>query len=245
MNDFVKTKDQRELARFGLASNRTFKKIIISEEIKSVCPEFAGAMVYATVKNTEYDDSLWRKIESLGEELRASLDTESLKLMPPIQATRHIYRLCGKDPSRYRPAAEALIRRMLQGKELYQRDTLVDLVNLGSMAYGYSIGGFDADKIVGETLTLGIGRHDEPYEGIGRGMINIEGLPVYRDAVGGVGTPTSDNERTKMSIDTRHILVLVNGYDGDKMNTLRCAEYIAGLLRLHADGKDITVCNYD
>ena len=65
--------------------------IIVSEEIKSVCPEFAGAMVYATVKNTEYDDGLWRKIESLGEELRASLDTESLKLMPPIQATRHIY----------------------------------------------------------------------------------------------------------------------------------------------------------
>ena len=42
-------------------------KIIVSEEIKSVCPEFAGAMVYATVKNTEYDDGLWRKIESLGE----------------------------------------------------------------------------------------------------------------------------------------------------------------------------------
>ena len=60
-----------------------------------------------------------------------------------------------------------------------------------------------------------------------------------------ISPPSQHNELTKMSIDTRHILVLVNGYDGDKMNTLRCAEYIAGLLRLHADGKDITVCNYD
>ena len=43
--------------------------------------------------------------------------------------------------------------RMLQGKELYQRDTLVDLVNLASIAYGYSIGVFDADKFEGDTLT--------------------------------------------------------------------------------------------
>ncbi len=62
---------------------------------------------------------------------------------------------------------------MLQGKELYQRDTLVDLVNLASIAYGYSIGGFDADTFEGDTLTLGVGKANEPYEGIGRGMINI------------------------------------------------------------------------
>jgi DNA/RNA-binding domain of Phe-tRNA-synthetase-like protein len=124
-----------------------------------------------------------------------------------------------------------LIRRILQGKELYQRDTLVDLVNLASIAFGYSIGGFDADKFVGDTLTLGIGREGEPYEGIGRGVINIHGLPVYRDAHGGVGTPTSDNERTKMTIDTTHLLVLINGYDGNEQRVRENAEYIQTLLR--------------
>ena len=67
-----------------------------------------------------------------------------------------------------------------------------------------------ADKFKGDTLTLGIGREGEPYEGIGRGMINIHGLPVYRDQEGGVGTPTSDNERTKMTLGTTHLLVLIN-----------------------------------
>jgi DNA/RNA-binding domain of Phe-tRNA-synthetase-like protein len=43
---------------------------------------------------------------------------------------------------------------------------MVDLVNLASIAYGYSIGVFDADKIQGETVTLGIGKFGEPYEGI-------------------------------------------------------------------------------
>jgi DNA/RNA-binding domain of Phe-tRNA-synthetase-like protein len=127
---------------------------------------------------------------------------------------------------------------MLQGKELYQIDTLVDLINLASIAYGYSIGGFDADKFVGDTLTLGVGKEGEPYEGIGRGMINIHGLPVYRDAEGGVGTPTSDHERTKITISTHHLVVLINGYDGQEDRVADNARFIQELLRkyAHSDG---------
>lgn len=206
-------------------------KVIVSQEIKSVCPEFVGACVEAEVVNTPYSEELWKEIEALGNKFREELTTESLKGMTSIAATRRVYKACGKDPSRYRPASEALIRRVLQGKELYQRDTLVDLINLASIAFGYSIGGFDADKFVGDTLTLGIGREGEPYEGIGRGLINIHGLPVYRDAQGGVGTPTSDNERTKMMLETTHLLVLINGYDGDERRVCQNAEYIQELLR--------------
>ena len=119
----------------------------------------------------------------------------------------------------------------MQGKELYQIDTLVDLINLASIAFGYSIGGFDADKFEGDTLTLGVGREGEPYEGIHRGLINIAGLPVYRDAKGGVGTPTSDNERTKITLDTTHLVVLINGYDGDEDRVRANAEFIQDLLR--------------
>lgn len=206
-------------------------KVIVSQEIESVCPEFVGGCVEAQVVNTPYNHELWQEIEALGDKYHAELDTESLKEMTSIAATRRVYKACGKDPSRYRPASEALIRRVLQGKELYQRDTLVDLVNLASIAFGYSIGGFDADKFIGDTLTLGVGREGEPYEGIGRGMINIHGLPVYRDAEGGVGTPTSDHERTKMTIDTRHLVVLINGYDGNEKRVRENAEFIRTLLR--------------
>lgn len=205
--------------------------IIVSEEIETVCPNFVGACVEANVQNSPYCQELWDEINALGEKYKDTLTTESLKEMSGIAATRKVYRACGKDPSRYRPASEALIRRMLQGKQLYQRDTLVDLVNLASIVFGYSIGGFDADKFEGETLTLGIGKAGEPYEGIGRGNINIEGLPVYRDRLGGVGTPTSDNERTKMMSDTSHLVVLINGYDGNEQQVRANAEYIQSLLK--------------
>jgi len=209
-------------------------KVIVSSEIEQVCPSFVGACVEAMVVNTPYSEALWEEIRLLGELYRQELTTETLKEMTSIAATRKVYKACGKDPSRYRPASEALIRRVLQGKELYQRDTLVDLVNLASIAFGYSIGGFDADRFIGDTLTLGVGRENEPYEGIGRGMINIQGLPVYRDAAGGVGTPTSDHERTKMTLDTTHLVVLINGYDGNEQRVRENAEYIQKLLRQYA-----------
>jgi DNA/RNA-binding domain of Phe-tRNA-synthetase-like protein len=206
-------------------------KVIVSQEIEQVCPEFVGACVDAMVVNSPYCEALWKEIEVFCNRFRNELTTESLKEITSIAATRRVYKACGKDPSRYRPASEALIRRVLQGKALYQLNTLVDLVNLASIAYGYSIGGFDADKFEGDTLTLGIGREGEPYEGIGRGMLNIQGLPVYRDAKGGVGTPTSDNERTKISAETSHLVVLINGYDGNEQHVMENAEYIRHLLR--------------
>lgn len=218
--------------------------IIVSQEIESVCPGFVGACVEAQVVNSPYSEGLWEEIHQLIERFRNELTTESLKERPSIAATRRVYKACGKDPSRYRPASEALIRRVLQGKELYQIDTLVDLVNLASIAYGYSIGGFDANCFVGDTLTLGVGREGEPYEGIGRGMLNIAGLPVYRDRQGGVGTPTSDNERTKMTLATRHLVVLINGYDGNEEQVLANARFIQQLLRRYADSDGGTVMVY-
>lgn len=216
-------------------------KVLVSEEIESVCPSFVGAAVSAEVVNTKYNEDLWKEIEEWGTKYRSGYTTETIKHISGIEATRRVYRACGKDPSRYRPASEALIRRMLQGKALYQIDTLVDLVNLASIAYGYSIGGFDADKFVGDTLTLGVGREGEPYEGIGRGMLNIAGLPVYRDAAGGVGTPTSDNERTKMEMSTKNVLVLINGYDGNEDNVKANAEFLVRLFEKYAQGKN---CSY-
>ena len=218
-------------------------KIVVSREIESVCPTFVGAAVEAQVTNSFYCEALWDEIHALEDKYRQELTTESLKQLPGIAATRSVYKACGKDPSRYRPASEQLIRRILQGKELYQIDTLVDLVNLASIAFGYSIGGFDADKFVGDTLTLGVGREGEPYEGIGRGPINIAGLPVYRDAEGGVGTPTSDHERTKMTLSTTHLVVLINGYDGNEERVIANAKFIQKLLRKYcqSDGGSVTV----
>ncbi len=214
--------------------------IKVSQEIKVACPVFAGAAVYAAVKNTAHNEGLWKEIDAFTEHLTTTTKMEDIKLQPVIAATREAYKRCGKDPGRYRPSSEALRRRLMRGISLYQIDTLVDLINLVSLRTGHSIGGFDADKIQGSRLELGIGKAGEPFEGIGRGVLNIEGLPVYRDSVGGIGTPTSDNERTKMDIGTTHILAIVNGYNGTE-GLKEAAEMIQNLLKVyaHSDGGEI------
>ena len=218
--------------------------ITVAEELKERWPQYRGVAVYAEVTNTPYSDGLWAEIADFTEELRSSETTDSIKQQTAIVATREAYRACGKDPSRYRPSAEALRRRLLRGLELYQIDTLVDLINLVSLRTGFSIGGFDADKFEGDTLTLGIGKAGEPYEGIGRGALNIEGMPVYRDAIGGVGTPTSDNERTKLGLETTSLLTIINGYSG-KEGLREAADYMVELIKEFASAENVELIEFE
>lgn len=189
-------------------------QVSISEEIAKAWPELHVAVVACDVKNTVTDEQLWKEITEMEHAVRASGKLEEINKFLPIQATRQAYKRLGKDPNRYRPSAEALRRRIFRGLPLYKIDTLVDIINLLSIQSGYSIGGFDADKIEGD-LVLGVGREGEVYHGIGRGELNIAGLPVYRDNRGGVGTPTSDEERTKIDIHTQKLLMIINGYSGE------------------------------
>ena len=116
--------------------------ITVSEEIKKACPVFKGAAVYAEVTNSAFSQGLWDEINAFTKELTTTTQPDDIKQHPAIAATREVYKRCGKDPSRYRPSAEALRRRLMRGLELYRIDTLVDLINLVSLRTGYSIGGF-------------------------------------------------------------------------------------------------------
>ena len=124
--------------------------------------------------------------------------------------------------------------------ELYRSLAVIDLINLLSLVTGHSIGGFDTDRFAGTTLTLGIGKEGEPYEAIGRGELNIAGMPVYRDAIGGVGTPTSDNERTKLSPGTRHITMTINIYGNSECSKEETEALARRLLSDYASASDIT-----
>lgn len=211
--------------------------IEIEEGFRRACPGFSGVAISADIVNSEPDDALWCEIDSRVAAYREAYTVDSVKDIDAIRATRDAYRALGKDPSRYRPSAEALCRRVLRGMQLYRVSTVVDLVNLVSMETGCSIGGFDADKIVGDRLVLGVGRDGEPYEGIGRGPLNIASLPVYRDGAGGIGTPTSDNERTKIDLATSHLLLIVNSYGATSPDD--AAEELEALLLKYASASNI------
>ena len=72
--------------------------ITVSQEIKNACPVFAGAAIYAAVKNTAYSEGLWKEIHAFTKQLTATTQMEDIKCQPVIAATREAYKRCGKDP---------------------------------------------------------------------------------------------------------------------------------------------------
>ncbi|MBR1963337.1 MAG: hypothetical protein IKA19_01375 [Muribaculaceae bacterium] len=214
--------------------------IEIEDIIKNVAPQLQVVAIEADVINCDTPDDFWTELTQEALRIAQLYDLSQINKRPGIAATRAAYKALGKEPNRYRPSSEALCRRAVKGMELYRINALVDIINLISMRSGYSIGGFDADCIQGDLLRLGAGRTGEVFNAIGRGQLNIEGLPLYRDAVGGIGTPTSDEERTKLSIATRRLLMCINIYQeempvGDVVNLSR------NLLERYCQATNITV----
>lgn len=214
-------------------------KINISSKIKESCPELRLAILSCEVTNSVTSEDFWREMEIEIEQIRTTYSIEEINKRPAIAATRKAYKLLGKDPNRYRPSAEALCRRIVRDIPVYRVSTLVDIINLVSIQSGFSIGGFDMDKIQG-TVELGVGTDNDEFEAIGRGLLNVEGLPLYRDSIGGIGTPTSDNERTKLSGETTHLLMIINGYGG-KTGLQEAVEHSVGLLQKYAEMKHYQV----
>lgn len=213
------------------------KQIYLSAEFKTRFPEYRNISIQADVVNRGQDEELWREMQDASATIRTTITIDDIKHIPAIAATRNAYKRSGKDPNRYRPSAEALMRRIVKGEELYRISVLVDLINHVSIRTGYSIGGFDASKICGD-VTIGIGRHEEKFEAIGRGVLNIENLPLLRDDKGGIGTPTSDEERTKLTPDTTEILIVINGYSGEE-GLQEAADMTCSLLRKYASAANI------
>ncbi len=178
------------------------------------CPYFRVAVTTADLGHEVNGSYVLEQLRASESALQTRYPIDKIKERAAIAATRRAYKALGKDPNRYRPAAEQLCRRVCSGQELYRINPLVDLGNLISMRTGFSIGVFDYEA-VGEKITLRRGTKEDAFEGIGRGTLNIEGLPTYTDEKGPFATPTSDHERTKVGDETQRALIFINDFGAE------------------------------
>lgn len=179
----------------------------IEPELLERCPTLATAVLRCRVEPAANLDAFAEELAAAVADV-ASEPLDSIADHPRIAATRELYRRCGKDPSRYRPAAEQLRRRAVRGAGLFPVHPLVDMANWLSMRTGFSICSVDAAALRGR-IRWSIGRAGEPYEAIGRGPLNIAGLPVLRDDLGPFASPTSDSVRARVRNETRDALIIL------------------------------------
>ncbi len=211
--------------------------ITFSSDIIEVLPKIRAGILVSPVEVTEGSKALEIEMDRVLNEGAEELDAENIRNFQPVKAAKAAYKALGKDPNRYRPAAESLLRRVSKGKGLYRVNNVVDCLNLASMNTGFSICGYDFDKIEGD-IDLGIGKHQEPYEGIGRGHLNIENLPVFRDDTGAFGTPTSDSSRTLIDDQTQKVLMIIPSFDGDGEQLDKALNILSDFLKRFVERAD-------
>lgn len=209
----------------------------INKFVSDILPDLQinclSAEVTVFQRSGELDDLITKTISSINQ----NNSIEDIRNNENIAAAKKSYKLLGKDPNRYRPAAEALMRRIVQGKDLYKINNVVDILNFISIKYGFSICGYDADNIKGG-VEIGVGVKSEEYEGIGRGALNIEGLLVFRDNISAFGTPTSDSTRTSITNNTKSVLfAFVNFNSNNQVN--KAIEETKQLLQTFAEANRV------
>ena len=151
---------------------------------------------------------LAREMDATCERLRHQLTLEQVAELPSIRGVRAMFRAWGVDPARYRPSAEALLRRVVQGKGLYRVSNVVDINNLGSIETGWPFGTYDAAQI-DPPVAFRLGAPGETYEGIGKHTWHLAGRPVLADQGGPFGSPISDSVRTMITEATSAVLAVV------------------------------------
>jgi len=120
---------------------------------------------------------------------------------PPVAAMRKLFRAAGCDPTRYRPASEALLRRLVKGAELPAIHPLVDINNCLSAELAVPCCVMKEGSL-GSSLVFRAGKAGETYESL-RGPFNAEAKPLLVDEIGPIDTPITGSERVKVQSDSR------------------------------------------
>ena len=178
-----------------------------------IAPE-VGSLIQVGLVHAEglrvrgHDVQLWVEIERLASGLRARCAGQAPAQIEGLRPARGLYHDIGLDPTKLRPSSEALLRRVLRGQGLPQINTLVDVNNFCSLEWLLPIGLHDLDRTQGR-LMLRRGRPQEGYEAIGKGWYSVEDRLTLCDETGPCGTPTSDSQRTMITLQTPRALMVI------------------------------------
>lgn len=214
------------------------KCLTIDKDMKERWPKTRVGCFQYKVTVEKKNEAMWKYLKKdIFKKTKDAIFDYGVNEIPNIKESRMAYKAFGKDPSRYRVSSEALVRRIGQGKGLYEVNTVVDVNNLISIESGFSVGSYDAAKITDE-LVFRMGKEGETYKGIGKAEIKIDGLPVLADDAGAIGSSTSDSERAMITEDAKEILTLVYSFS-DNQDLEKAMEYGRKYLEKYAGAREM------
>jgi DNA/RNA-binding domain of Phe-tRNA-synthetase-like protein len=176
-----------------------------------------------------YNVNVRRELQELEEykskvinDTQAKWEVDKLRDTHEFRAYRDFFWKLDIDPTKNRPAAEALIRRVLRGRPIPKINTWVDAYNLVSITSTIPIASFDLDLLEGE-LFMREAKTGEKFLGIGmKEPVTMNGgESVIEDGTRLVAIyPYRDADYSKVSLKTANVLVLMCGAPGITLEKL-------------------------
>lgn len=185
----------------------------ISESVRKRFPGIKVGFAFIKSINVKKDDILLEELKSsLIFDIQTNNSTESLSQNPKISTWRDYFNKMGIDPSKYKPAHESLIRRIIKNKAIPKISTLVDCANVIAARYQTPVGVFDLDKI-NDYIQLRISKKGELFLPLfeSHSIEVTEGEVVYADSNKIFSKYNIDSDYTKTSLNTRNAFVVVDG----------------------------------
>ena len=213
--------------------------IFMDNSLKTALPNAALGVLTCTGNVEESCPALLKEFDDLISDLEQKYpELPFVAQNPQVAATREAYKTLGKDPSKYRNSAEAMLRRIAKKNGLYRVNNAVDINNMISIESGYSLGSYDMSAIKGKIVWKRT-PDGEKYKGIGKDVLNIEHLPALYDDEGVFGNPTSDSRRTMIDVgENKRLLYVIYAFNA----TEKLPEWInktAGLLVKFVNARDL------
>lgn len=175
-----------------------------------------GVLVCKDLDNHNSSPEIAELLRATEEEARQKYTVENLSTLPKIADWREAYRKFGFSPSAHRSSIEALLRRVLQGKQLPSINPIVDLYNIVSLKYVLAAGGDDLDKVEGGiTLTVADGSELFVMLGTDKPEPIKKGEVVYRDDKEVLCRSWNyrECEKTKITENTKNVCLVLEGLE--------------------------------
>lgn len=198
-----------------------------SKEVTERFPELSICIgTIRNVHNERENEQIKQLRKVVYEEVRAKYNIETLKDDPTVRAYRDLYWKLNIDPTKTRPAGEALLRRVLHGEELPRISTVVDAYNLASMKTIVPISGFDADRL-NLPFQVRFARNGEIFTGIGmtKSISLTDRTLVLADEKQALCVyPYRDCDSTKITLQTQNVVII--GYGTPAINEQQLKEAV-------------------
>jgi DNA/RNA-binding domain of Phe-tRNA-synthetase-like protein len=213
-------------------------RVIIDEATRMKEPNFlVGYAIIQGVSVGKTQNLLKKEIMSVIHSVRDKYNSrEEMYGSVAIKEMRDLFKKNGIDPTRYTPSAEALLKRIIDGKDLYRINNIVECNNMGSMRFELPMGVYDLDKLVGDVV-FKFGSDSDTMDTMAKGTMGMKNILLTMDDEKLFGSPVSDSPHAMITESVRNVLLLVYGTSGVGREEIASAtKYTAQKIAEHSGG---------